>query len=73
MKVAPSRNEAAITAWREAEAHRLAQAAGRDGIFADYRIRVAAVTRDYGLHDRAQAPEGADAQSLAPEPAELTA
>ncbi len=68
------RDEAAITAWREAEAHRLAQAAGRDGIFVHYRIRVAAVTRDYGPKDGAQAPEGpAEARGLGTEPAERTA
>jgi heme-degrading monooxygenase HmoA len=50
------RDEAAVQAWRNVEAHRGAQAAGRDGVFADYRLRVAAVLRDYGLHDRAQAP-----------------
>jgi hypothetical protein len=36
--------------------HRRAQAAGRGGVFADYRLRVAAVIRDYGLAERAQAP-----------------
>jgi hypothetical protein len=30
---------------------------GRQSIFADYRLRVAEVSRDYGLHDRAQAPD----------------
>jgi hypothetical protein len=25
-------------------------------VFADYRLRVASVIRDYGLHDRVQAP-----------------
>jgi len=50
------RDEAAVQARRNVEAHRGAQAAGRDGVFADYRLRVAAVLRDYGLHDRAQAP-----------------
>ena len=30
---------------------------GRQSIFADYRLRVAAVIRDYGMNDRAQAPE----------------
>lgn len=49
-------DEAAITRWRALEAHRRTQAAGRAHIFADYRLRVAEVVRDYGLHDRAQAP-----------------
>ena len=33
-----------------------AQAAGRGGVFANYRLRVAQVLRDYGLHERDQAP-----------------
>ncbi|MBV7542513.1 antibiotic biosynthesis monooxygenase [Acidovorax sp. sic0104] len=50
------RDEDAVARWRQMEAHRATQQAGRAGIFADYRLRVAAVVRDYGLHDRAQAP-----------------
>lgn len=50
------RDEEAVAHWRQLEAHRSTQQAGRGGIFADYRLRVAAVVRDYGLHDRAQAP-----------------
>jgi heme-degrading monooxygenase HmoA len=50
------RDEAAVAAWRGLDEHRRAQAAGRAGIFADYRLRVAAVLRDYGLTDRAEAP-----------------
>lgn len=50
------RDEAAIEAWRRLEAHRHAQGAGREGIFAGYRLRIAHVMRDYGMHDRAQAP-----------------
>jgi heme-degrading monooxygenase HmoA len=51
------RDETAVEAWRNVEAHRLAQATGRAGIFSDYRIRVASVIRDYGMRDRAQAPQ----------------
>lgn len=51
------RDEAAITAWRNTAAHRSTQSAGRHGIFTDYRIRIAEVARDYGLHDRAEAPK----------------
>jgi len=51
------RDEAAVEAWRSMTAHRNAQAAGRAGVFSDYRLRVATVARDYGLHDRRQAPE----------------
>lgn len=50
------RDEAAVAAWRENPSHRAAQEAGRTAIFADYRLRIAEVIRDYGLHDRDQAP-----------------
>jgi heme-degrading monooxygenase HmoA len=50
------RDEAAVQAWRNLEKHRLAQARGRGGIFADYRLRVASIVRDYGMFDRVQAP-----------------
>lgn len=50
------RDEAALEAWRNRPRHRHAQACGRGGMFAGYRLRVAAVIRDYGLDDRAQAP-----------------
>ncbi|WP_029009077.1 antibiotic biosynthesis monooxygenase family protein [Azospirillum halopraeferens] len=52
------RDEAAVTAWRTHAGHRAAQAQGRGGVFADYRLRVAAVVRDYGPDDREQAPPG---------------
>jgi heme-degrading monooxygenase HmoA len=51
------RDEAAVEVWRNVEAHRLAQAKGRAGIFSDYRIRVASLIRDYGMRERAQAPQ----------------
>lgn len=50
------RDEQAVLAWRNLESHRRAQAAGRGGLFADYRLRVASVLRDYGLNERAEAP-----------------
>ena len=50
------RDDEAVKAWRNKAQHRSAQAAGRGGIFADYRLRIAAVIRDYGMTDRAQAP-----------------
>ena len=50
------RDESAVERWRALTAHRAAQAKGRAGIFADYRLRVAGVIRDYGMHNRAQAP-----------------
>ena len=55
------RDEAAVTAWRNVEQHRDVQAKGRNEIFANYRIRVASVTRDYGMNAR----EGAPADSRA--------
>ena len=42
--------------WRNLEAHRRTQQFGRSTAFADYRLRVAGVVRDYGMNDRAQAP-----------------
>ncbi len=51
------RDEAAVAQWRNLEAHRAMQVSGRRSIFADYRLRVAAVMRDYGMNDRAQAPD----------------
>lgn len=51
------RDEAAIAQWRNVEEHRGIQVAGRNAIFADYRLRVAHVLRDYGMHERAQAPD----------------
>jgi len=50
------RDEKAIEEWRNIEAHRLAQEKGREGVFADYRLRVASVSRDYGMEVREQAP-----------------
>ena len=50
------RDEEAVRAWRNLERHRKAQAEGRDGIFANYRIRVAEVLRDYGMTERRHAP-----------------
>jgi heme-degrading monooxygenase HmoA len=52
------RDEAAVAAWRRHDGHRGAQAAGRGGVFRDYRLRVAAVVRDYGMtQTREQAPQ----------------
>jgi heme-degrading monooxygenase HmoA len=51
------RDEEAIRRWRNLTRHRMAQARGRSGVFADYRLRVASVIRDYGKNERAGAPE----------------
>src|SRR6185436_12445899 len=50
------RDEDAVQRWRNVEGHRAAQAKGRGGVFADYRLRVASVIRDYGMLERGQAP-----------------
>ena len=50
------RDEESVARWRNVEQHRMAQAAGRQRIFADYRLRVAHVLRDYSARDRDQAP-----------------
>ena len=50
------RDDAAITAWRQIEAHRMAQAKGRGALFRDYRLRIAGIIRDYGMSERAEAP-----------------
>jgi heme-degrading monooxygenase HmoA len=50
------RDEQAVAAWRQLDAHRMAQQAGRGGVFADYRLRVAQVLRDYGMTQRLQVP-----------------
>jgi heme-degrading monooxygenase HmoA len=56
------RDEDAVKRWRQFEGHRVAQAKGRGGIFADYRLRVASVIRDYGMVEREEAP--ADSRAL---------
>lgn len=55
-------SEAAVRDWRSRSAHRAAQAAGREELFAGYRLRVAEVLRDYGMAERDEAP--ADSRAL---------
>jgi heme-degrading monooxygenase HmoA len=50
------RDEEAVKAWRNLEAHRATQERGREEIFADYSLNVAQVVRRYGMNDREQAP-----------------
>ena len=50
------RDEAAVCRWRNQPTHRQGQQEGRSVVFDHYRLRVATVSRDYGLTDRAQAP-----------------
>ena len=49
-------SEDAVAKWRQTAEHRAAQEAGRAGVFAGYRLRVAPVMRDYGMAHRAAAP-----------------
>jgi heme-degrading monooxygenase HmoA len=51
------RDEDAVRTWRNLETHRAAQRKGRGGIFADYRLRVASVVRDYGMNERGGVPK----------------
>ncbi len=56
------RDEAALNEWRQLTDHRRAQAAGRSRMFADYRLRVVSVMRDYGKFDRNEAPDDSRAE-----------
>jgi heme-degrading monooxygenase HmoA len=56
------RDESAVRAWRDLAAHRAAQGKGRAEIFADYRLRVAGVIRDYGMAERAEVPDDSRAE-----------
>ena len=56
------RDEAAVATWRKTQDHCRAQTAGRSEVFANYRLRVASVIRDYGMQEREQAP--ADSRAL---------
>ena len=58
------RDEEAVRNWRNLAGHREAQARGRGGVFADYRLRIAGVVRDYGMTDRSEAPQ--DSRSAHP-------
>lgn len=51
------KDEESVKRWRNVQLHREAQKKGRAGIFAGYRLRIAAVQRDYTLDARAQAPK----------------
>ena len=50
-------DEEAVNQWRNLEIHRRIQDSSRKSIFADYRLRVATVLRDYGMKDRSEAPD----------------
>jgi heme-degrading monooxygenase HmoA len=50
------RDEEAVEKWRTHSKHRESQIQGRASIFVNYRLRIAAIARDYGITDRAEAP-----------------
>ena len=56
LSISTFRDEAALEQWRKTMAHRAAQKKGRDHYFANYRLRVTSVIRDYGKTERAEAP-----------------
>jgi len=56
------RDEEAVAAWRRVEDHRQAQMTGRTQLFDSYRLRIAAVIRDYTMTERAEAP--ADSRAI---------
>ena len=51
------RDEESVERWRNLEVHRKITNTSRRTIFADYRLRVARIIRDYTMRDRGQAPE----------------
>jgi heme-degrading monooxygenase HmoA len=51
------RDAAAVQRWREHDRHHRAQARGRAEVFKDYRISVVELVRQYGMVDRAEAPQ----------------
>ena len=53
------RDEEALMKWRSHGRHQTMQKAGRGGVFADYRLRIASVVRDYGMAERDEAPDDA--------------
>lgn len=50
------RDEEAVQRWRQTAEHRHAQAMGRGSFFENYRLRIASVVRDYGMHQRDEVP-----------------
>lgn len=50
------RDEESVRKWRERLDHRRMQGMGRSHMFKNYRLRVAAVLRDYGMNERSEAP-----------------
>jgi len=53
------RDLASIRAWKANVEHLAAQQTGRSTWYADYRVRIARVERDYGLADAFDPPSAA--------------
>lgn len=51
------RDETAVDAFRNWNVHGNIQSNSRKDVFLNYRLRVAAVIRDYGMNEHEQAPE----------------
>lgn len=58
------RDEQAVSTWRNQAQHRASQDAGRTSVFAEYRICVVSVLRDYAFRERGQAPADSNAALL---------
>ncbi len=54
-------DEPSVQQWRNTMAHRMAQQAGFAELFAEYRIRVAHIARDYSMTERGEAPADSNA------------
>ncbi|WP_340607642.1 antibiotic biosynthesis monooxygenase family protein [Xenorhabdus bharatensis] len=51
------RDEESVKQWRNTCQHREAQILGRNGVFSDYKLRVSAIIRDYGMYERKEVPK----------------
>jgi len=51
------RDEDSVKQWRNHMDHQAAQSKGRNGVFQEYRLRVAGVIRDYTQNERDEAPQ----------------
>lgn len=51
------RDEQAVASWRNVAEHRNVQDGSRKTVFDNYRLRVARIIRDYGMHERDDAPK----------------
>lgn len=60
------RDESAVAKWREVYEHKTAQRKGAFELFENYRLRVLQVDpiRDYGMTERAQAPQQLNQQPV---------